>query len=363
MATTPTRRLVYLGWHGFMNFGDDLLRDTWQAALTDDLTLSAPLSRRDYVSQAPRVAMDRMRTAGAERLVLLGGGTTVGFANWAGHARRAQLAYDAAGILIPGAGAAESTDTFALGLQEQGWSDWADLSGVALMGVRGPLTARECAANWMPTPVIGDPALLYPTLIDFSGEERDETTIGVALGADPESRFDPHVVAEALRRISMAERIDRVKVFALSSSDREGAERFARMVGPLAEVITFEGDVEATMRQIARCGLFISERLHGAVAAVSLGVPTVALSYASKCDDFWLSVTGARSPLTVGHSADELLAEVRTVREPAYQAYVAAEVESLQGTLGRAAERINRWLAGQSSTTEVLHPTTGSSPI
>ncbi|MCS4275659.1 polysaccharide pyruvyl transferase WcaK-like protein [Mycetocola sp. BIGb0189] len=356
MASPTSRRLVYLGWHGFMNFGDDLLRDSWQAALTDDLSLSAPLSRRDYVTQAPRVAMDRMRTAGAERLVLLGGGTTVGFANWAGHARRAQIAYDADGILIPGAGAAESTDTFALGLQEQGWSDWADLSGVALMGVRGPLTARECAANWIPTPVIGDPALLYPTLVDVAPAQRDDTMIGVALGADPESRFDPHVVAEALRRISMAERIDRVRVFALSATDREGAERFARMVGPLAEVVYYDGDVRDTMRSIAECGLFISERLHGAVAAVSLGVPTVALSYASKCDDFWLSVTGSRSPITVGHDADELLAEIRAVREPAYQAFVAGEVRALQGTLGRAAERINRWLAGQSSTTELLHP-------
>jgi hypothetical protein len=360
MTPIRTRRLVYLGWHGFQNFGDDLLHASWQAALDADLTVSAPLSRRDYVERAPQFIRDRLGMLGAERLVLLGGGTTIGFGNWAGHTRLAAKAFGASGVLVPGAGAAEAVDAFAVGLQPQDWAAWAEQRDIALFGVRGPLTVRECELGWRPTGVLGDPALVYPALVDLSGISSDPATLGVCIGADPASRFDVDVIAEAVREHVRSHAIAAVHVFALSPGDVAQAEALAARIGGVADVVAYTGDVEATMRDIASCGLFVSERLHGAVAAVSLGVPTVPLSYASKCDDFWLSVAGARADITVGHTADELVSAMGAALMPERRALVNGNLERLQERLLAAAARINAWLVGSAPTAALLETTSAS---
>ncbi|MGG7465147.1 polysaccharide pyruvyl transferase family protein [Plantibacter sp. YIM 135347] len=360
MTPNRPRRLVYLGWHGFQNFGDDLLHASWQAALDTELSVSAPLTRRDYVEQAPRFVKNRFGMLGSERVVLLGGGTTIGFGNWASHTRLAAKAFAAAGVLVPGAGAAESVDSFALGLQPQDWAAWAEQRDVALFGVRGPLTARECEDGWQPTGVLGDPALIYPALVDCSGSDSEAGTLGVCIGADPASRFDVTVIAEAVRAHVGEHGVTSVKVFALSPGDVAQAASLARAIGDLAVVVAYTGDIEATMHDIASCGLFVSERLHGAVAAVSLGVPTVPLSYASKCDDFWMSVTGGRADITVGHTADELISAMNVALTTERQALVHRNLAQLQRRLLAAAARINAWLDGTMATSALLETRSAS---
>lgn len=350
----PARAIVYVGWQGFANFGDDLLHATWRAALEDVRMVDAPLTRRDYIRRFPRYLLDLARLGRTERLVLLGGGTTIGFGNWAGHLASAVARFRASGILIPGAGAVESTDTFALGLQEQAWDAWRALP-VRVLGVRGPLTALECARRWCPTEVIGDPALLYPLLVPVRPMPADRRVIGVCVGADPESRFDPAVVAEALRRHVGSEDV-LVRIVQLSTADEGAVDALvSSLQGPVERVrYTGTDDVPKVMGAIAGCDLFVSERLHGAVAAVSLAVPTVPLAYASKCDDFWLSVSGERARVTVGHDVDDLVGAMDAALAPAAVAAVAARVSDLQARLTESVETIHSWVNGAVTTAELF---------
>jgi polysaccharide pyruvyl transferase WcaK-like protein len=336
------REIVYLGWQGFGNFGDDLLHETWRLALGRPLEVEAPLNGSGYRRRIVRFAADRLRLIGSERIVLLGGGTTVGFANWAAHVDLARRCYGARAVITAGAGAAASHDLYSTSAQPQDWSAWRAVRNVVLMGVRGPSTAREVEAAGMPAPVVGDPALLYPELRavePVAGPAR----IGVALGSDPTSRFDLAVIGAAVDRHAAAEGISEVVLFALSDADRTTARELAAMLETPTRIHEYvPGGVHETMQELAGCSVVVSERLHGAIPAVALGVPTVPLSYASKCDDFWESVTGSVAPITVGHTVDELVDALRSARS----GVDTSRVRALQDALSRAAAALRDWLDG-----------------
>jgi polysaccharide pyruvyl transferase WcaK-like protein len=113
------------------------------------------------------------------------------------------------------------------------------------------------------------------------------------------------------------------------------------------EIHSFEGDVHRTMEQIAGVGLFVTERLHGAVAAVSLGVPCVPLSYASKCDDFWLSITDVAPTITPDSTTAEIAAELARATRGDQVASFAPRVQQLRARLADAAARIRAWTSGE----------------
>lgn len=332
--------IAYLGWQGYGNFGDDLLHDTWRAALGHPLDVETPLTARSYAKQAPQVLRDRLRMVGARRLVLLGGGTTIGFGTWAGHAHRAALAYGAEAVVGLGLGAAESGDTHLLSTQPYDWAAWQRVPRFRLAGVRGPLSQREVEQNLQPTDVIGDPALLYPDVRPVTPQ--GGSAIGVALGSDPTTRFDIDAVAAQVDRRARAEARP-VRVFALSEADRPVAAAVAARLRVPHELHHYERDVHATMQAIASCTVLVSERLHGVIAAVALGVPTVPLAYASKCDDFWMSVTGTRPTTTVDASEEQIAA---AIDDAALTATTEQAVTVLRTRLADVAERLRAWNDG-----------------
>lgn len=348
----PTRRsLVYLGWQGNANFGDDLLHETWRAALDDPLAVQAPLNARDYLRGAPRFGLDRLRTLGAERVVLLGGGTSIGFASWAEHARLALRNFGADCLVGVGLGAASASDSYSLAQQRQRWEAWRTLGRLHIAGVRGPLTQDEVSAHLMPVDISGDPALLYPLVRHVPRPARAARRIGVSLGSDPHSRFDVDTVAAAVDEHARGVGADEVVTFALSAADQDTARQLSDRLTTASAVHAYT-DVAVTMAAIGSCDLMVSERLHGAVAAVSLGIATVPLSYASKCDDFWASVTGRAAPVTVGHSADDLVDAMRTAEQE--RAGIADRVGELQERLQRIRGELLAWKSGTRSTTDLL---------
>lgn len=345
------RALVYLGWQGFDNFGDDLLYETWRSALGDRFAACAPLGR-DYLRRAPQVVGTRMRAARAERLVLLGGGTTVGFANWGRHASRALTAFGAESLIVAGAGIAAATDERALSTQDQDWSVWSSLRSVAYFGVRGPISSAETAARWREAPMIGDPALLYPRVRPVA-PDAGPSAVGVSIGAGGRSSFDLAAVAAAVDASRARLGVDRVLIFQLAEEDEPVCAQLRSLLVSPCDVVVYRGDVHATMRAMAATRLFFSERLHGVVAAVALGVPTVPLAYASKSVDFWRSVTDR--PL-VAPSADAaaLEAAADAALDSAEQSAVAARVSALCVELGRVAELISAWQDGTVGTAELI---------
>lgn len=345
------RALIYLGWQGFENFGDDLLYDTWRAALGDRFTACAPLGR-EYLRRSPQVIGTRMRAAGSERLVLLGGGTTVGFANWGRHASRALTAYGASGLIIAGAGIAAATDARALSTQHQDWGLWSSLTSVAYFGVRGPISSAESAAHWRDAPMIGDPALLYPIVRPVEAAA-GPSSVGVSIGAGGRSAFDLDAVAAALDAGRARVGADRVLIFRLAEEDEGVCARLRARIDSPCDVVVYSGDVHETMSAIAGTRLFFSERLHGVVAAVALGVPTVPLAYASKSVDFWRSVTD-RPLVAPTAGADELGAAADAALDAVEQSAVASRVAALCHELSRAAGLIRGWQDGTVATDSLI---------
>ncbi|WP_189780534.1 polysaccharide pyruvyl transferase family protein [Streptomyces capitiformicae] len=346
------RQVIYLGWHGFNNFGDDLLHETWKSALGNPLEVAAPLTRRAHMVTASQFLLHSLRRIDTERIVLLGGGTTIGFQNWAKHTRLALAYYSAQALVVAGAGAAASHDTFALNLQSSDWRAWRNLPHVALFGVRGPLTQKECAHHWRTTSVIGDPALLYPLCVRRQRPQPARPVVGVCLGASPTSRFDIGAVADAVSAHLAHHPDHAVRVLQLSREDSDVARELAsRLDGTL---VAFEGDVQTIMESIAECSLLLSERLHGAVAGVACGVATVPLAYASKCDDFWMSITGEAPVLHVGATSGQILEEIQRATRPERAAVVAQRVHALQQDLLHAVDLLRQWQEGHISSQELI---------
>jgi len=345
------REIVYLGWTGHGNYGDELLLETWRLGLGVDAV--SPITRRARLADA-RSTFRAYRTGRrTERMLLIGGGTVLGFRNWARHVADAARAYQADVVVALGAGAAESTDAFALGLQAQDWRRWERLQSV-LLGVRGPLSAVACEQTWKDPAVVGDPALSYPIVAGIDRGHVARGPIGVSLGADPGSRFDPAEVAAAVQHSSGAD--TEIVLFALSPNDIVACRALQAELRRPSRIHRFEGDVRTTTAEISRCGLMLSERLHGAVAAVSLGVPTVPLAYASKCDDFWLSIFGERPPVVPGATAEQILDAATRVLDPVERSAAEAQVGVLRRRLTVGIRRIADWREGAITTHQLREP-------
>lgn len=351
--TTPTaaREVVYLGWTGHGNYGDELLLETWRLVLGVDTV--SPVTRRARLADL-RSAVHAYRSGrSVERMLLVGGGTVLGFQNWARHVADAARVYRADTVVALGAGAAESTDTFALGLQGQDWRRWARLRSI-LLGVRGPLTAVACEGTWNSPAVVGDPALSYPVAAGIEHVHDADGPVGVSVGADPVSRFDPGSIAAAVRVLSSVD--TEIMLFALSPNDVAACHALQSELHRPSRIHRFDGDVRATTSEIGRCRLMLSERLHGAVAAVGLGVPTVPLAYASKCDDFWISVTGERPGVVPGSTGQQILDAATRALDPLERSAAAAQVEVLRRRLSVGVRRIADWREGIITTDQLRQP-------
>lgn len=348
---TAAREVVYLGWTGHGNYGDELLLETWRLALGIDAV--SPVTRRERLADV-RSAIHSYRTGRrTERMLLVGGGTVLGFQNWARHVADAARVYRADTVVALGAGAAESTDAFALGLQGQDWRRWSALRSI-LLGVRGPLTAVECERTWGRPAVVGDPALLYPVVAGIEAVHDVDGPLGVSVGADPVSRFDPRSVAAAVRGMSGAD--SEIVLFALSPNDIVACRAMQSELHRPSRIHRFDGDVRATTSEISRCSLMLTERLHGAVAAVGLGVPTVPLAYASKCDDFWLSVTGERPAVVPDSTEQQILDAATRALDPVERSAAEAQVSVLRHRLVAGLRRIADWREGVTTTDQLGEP-------
>lgn len=341
------RRFVYMGWLGYGNFGDDLLYETWKMALRDELMFVSPLRGRDYVKNFRSFLSQRIRLVGAEKLLLLGGGTALGFGTWARHLRTAQLMYKVDDSVLAGTGAAASDDRFAVGLQEIDWNAWRK-ADPTITGVRGPITSQEVERGLSKdVPVVGDPALMYSRLASMQQERSrmEQNRIGICLGSHTSTRFDVPAIAGAVSSAATALGLQPV-VFQLSDADKTVATTLCRALGG-SDIVKYSGDVREMMDAISSCNMFVSERLHGVVAAVALGIPTVPLSYGSKCDDFWLSVAGEYPPITPTSEKESIAGLIQTTYNTGFEIEMATRRDMMVERLLAVASSLRAWRQGR----------------
>lgn len=339
-----SRELVYLGWQGFQNFGDDLLYETWSHALQYPPTTCAPLGR-DYLRRSGEIVWRRFVSPHTERFILLGGGTTVGFDNWGTHVQRATKAYGARGIYIAGAGVCAGDDTRQVESQPQNWNRWRGINRVVCFGLRGPDSVHEAERHWRRTEVIGDPALLYPSVAPMT-RVRHGGGIGVAVGAGGTSSFDLDLLAHVVNETA-AELKGQIVLFQLADEDAPQLARFRDLLHRPVRIVRYTGNVATIMTEIAGCSLLISERLHGVVSAVALGVPAISLSYASKCLDFMRSVDATYLAIPPRTSPAELREAVRVATSADVRARIESKTRTLQARLLSVVNEIDAWTGGE----------------
>jgi hypothetical protein len=303
----------YLGWTGHANMGDEAIRQAVVGALPGVELIEVPLGMRATVRAVHRIPGLRRGP------LVLGGGTVLGRRIWRYHLRQA-FALTGGGAHMLGAGvedpAFERPGHLSEGRELPRWRGL--LAGFDAVTVRGPRSAELLADAGIDATVIGDPALLLDPpatgeIGSATGPAADGRLLGVNLGvSDDLWGHDQAGVVEAVAATVAGLSRDgwRFRVLVVNPADADDARRCGQLagLGPQRWEVVAADDPADYLRAVAPCRVVVAERLHAAVLAVRLGIPTVALEYQPKCRDFMRSVgaedlsvrTDALDPVDLG---------------------------------------------------------------
>lgn len=309
-------RVLYLGWIGFNNIGDELM---WQ--LFRELAWKyLPSKTYDVIPSIPGVDI---RNHGPYDTIVLGGGSLLipGYIDilhqavqknknvviWgSGHDRREYTPLDETGQV--------SHNLAYTGEHKQTSEKLAEVvSKAAFCGVRGPLSMQFLQHSGVPmdkTMISGDPGFLLPkpTSPKRGGSNR---VIGVNWGTaynrifgGSEEKVEKQLV-EALRRL-IWQGYD-ITIFSVWGPDREACERLYRKLGDSEHVkldlrLHHYEDLLEIMQDF---DLTINFKLHSNYLSAAAGVPFVCLGYRFKSLDFGYSANLSDYVLPTHH--DQLM--------------------------------------------------------
>ncbi|MEM7286940.1 MAG: polysaccharide pyruvyl transferase family protein [Actinomycetota bacterium] len=298
-AFLDPRAPVYVGaTTNRSNVGDDLLLVAHQELLGTPAAI-LPMGGND------RLLRLRLLRSGTLPL-LLGGGTLIGRP---AYRRAFESATARAGsglslsMLGPGVSAPDETGKSSLD-ELRAWAPLLD--SFPEVRVRGPRSAAHLARVGVESTVVGDPVLSL--MRPFRREQPAPRPPHVVLNAADVTGMDTAttVIAEAIAAVAAVQPDLEVSVVSAADYDDQAAASLAAALpahARPADVVRLSG---ATPRQVAAqlaATVAVPIRLHVGVCAVALDVPTIALGYEDKCDDFFDSVhhpeSHRRTPATV----------------------------------------------------------------
>ncbi|MGO4698464.1 polysaccharide pyruvyl transferase family protein [Paenibacillus sp. 2TAB26] len=308
------KRILYVGWLGFNNVGDELMwllfRDLCRAYL--------PEKKYDVIPSIPGVDI---RNSGPYDVVVLGGGSLLipGYIDVAyqaarnhkkvmiwgsGHDRQEFPVFDASGKVA--AHLAYTGENLAT---NEKLAELVKMSKYC--GVRGPLSYQflEDSGVRMEQAIIsGDPAFLLPAPSPRKNGQASRT-IGVNWGTaynrifgGNEEKVEQQLV-EALR--ILISQGYRVNIFSVWGPDREACKRLYAKLGNQTNV---DLDLELyhhedLMEKLKSYALTVNFKLHASYLSAAAGVPFVSLGYRFKCIDFGCSVDLQDYVLSTGDTA------------------------------------------------------------
>jgi polysaccharide pyruvyl transferase WcaK-like protein len=330
VAARQPKTLLYVGWTGQRNLGDDAIADALIPRLGTVESAHAPYQLADL---AKRVVGGGL-AGSSRRALLLGGGTAIGRSNWRMvlTANGALLARAKPWFMI-GAGVEDPAFQGRNSFSANGeLARWRGICGnFASVTVRGPRSVELLEGVGIPTRMIGDPALLHePAAI----AEPQDKLLGINLGyGDDLWGHDHDRVVDALAGLvkSLAGEGWRVRAIVVNPKDEPALRACLGRSGvgeDRAEVVTAD-TVERFFAAVAPCTLLIAERLHALVLAAA-AVPVVGLEYQPKCADFLASV-----------DAKERAVRTDVVTSDVLHEHVADLVENRQQESGRLLDAVN----------------------
>ncbi len=328
---TPVDSVAYYGYTAVNNLGDD-------ACLTGARELSPSRTVLDW-RRISDYAPAALRGTPRARAVQLGGGTLIGSMGFADGFRRAARELGAPTFAL-GTGV-ESVLAQQWGMtSDEAVAQWREiLHDMTYLAVRGPQSAATLREVYgIEAPVCGDIALGISTPAPAPREKH----LGMCLaapadgvwGSSVEEMFEANLdVARSLLRDGWT-----LQFFIFwPMHDRAITRKLVRALGDSDRVRVTVPATPADFFRVARtCSVFVGTRLHSAVFASMLDIPTVALAYRPKADDFMASIGRTDWSLRAdGITGERLRDAVEQLSEEREQhvAQIHESVRSLQAAL------------------------------
>jgi len=286
LARQATSDLVaYYGYTAVNNLGDD-------ACLTGARELfpsRTVLDWRRISDHAPAA----LRGTPRARAVQLGGGTLIGSLGFADGFRRAARELGAPTFAL-GTGV-ESVIAEQWGMtSDEAVAQWREiLHDMTYLAVRGPQSAATLRELYgIDAPVCGDIALGISTPPPTPREKH----LGMCLAAPADGVWESSVKKMFEANLDLARSLLRdgwtLQLFIFwPMHDRAITRKLVHALGDGDRVRVTAPSTPADFFRVARtCSVFVGTRLHSAVFASMLDIPTVALAYRPKADDFMASI-------------------------------------------------------------------------
>lgn len=290
------RNILYVGWIGFNNLGDELM---WQVFEQMSRKYLDPRHAR-VVPSLPGVDLKDLSPYDT---VVLGGGSLL-VPGYVDVAHRAVLQNKR--LLIWGSGydtqePVKTSSTGRLIAAQIGESEkmrqmLRDIGDhAAFFGVRGPLTMQvlQDAGVGGKLSVSGDPGMLMaPPAADAGGNGRKTPVIGINWGTSYNRIYGKNEAAVEDELAEVARKLAddgcQLYLFTMWGPDREAIKRLYQKIGkPQATTLDLEVHSYTEMlRRLQTLQATINFKLHANVLSAVSGVPFVCLAYRFKCFDF-----------------------------------------------------------------------------
>lgn len=290
------RKILYVGWIGFNNLGDELMWRVFEGLSSKHLDAQ----QFQVIPSLPGV--DLVDLSPYDTIVLGGGSLLVpGYVDVAHRAVQQQKR-----LIIWGSGydTQEPVQLDSAGRLSGAWFGESekmrqmlrDIGQHALFfGVRGPLTYQylQEAGVGNSLMISGDPGmLLFPPLTENGTKENEARVIGINWGTSYNRIYGKNEAAvEDALATAARQLVDdgyELYLFTMWGPDREASKRLYTKIGK-PEQTTLDLDVHdhtEMMRRLQKVKATINFKLHANVLSAASGVPFVCLAYRFKCLDF-----------------------------------------------------------------------------
>ncbi|MCY9761761.1 polysaccharide pyruvyl transferase family protein [Paenibacillus alvei] len=291
------RKILYLGWIGYNNFGDEWMWDMFRH-------MSNRYLEQDKYEIIPSLPGVDLNDIDPYDTVVLGGGSLLipGYVDimynaakknkttiiWgSGHDRLSRLMINDDRSFSPEP-AADSAVYRAM-LQEV-------IRSAAYCGIRGPWTHEYLSHSGAPmdrVSISGDPAMLAPLPSSVHQAERtDERWIGLNWGTSYNRIYGRNEAALEDELAHAAQRWIRegykIYIYVVWGPDREAAKRLQQKIG-FPEHVVFDPELhslDAYLKLAQKFDFTVNFKLHANVLSAAAGIPFICLGYRFKSYDF-----------------------------------------------------------------------------
>jgi len=296
IRTRGARALGYIGWIGHENLGDEAVFD----AIRGSLAVDEPLIQ--FIAAEGETMLRKFGLGGTDffRAVLFGGGTLI-HPYYLPVGRLAQkfgipMYTVGTGVGSPGLFAPERPSL-------SGWK--SVLQDCELLSVRGPLSCELLRNLGLAhTEVIGDPALGLAPDAPPPFRTRQRLIINLVHESRPTPGSSEYAMLRQVAAIAndFAGRGGELVGVALGGKDREALEMFSREhdVGSLG-IEDHRTSTARLFETVSGSMGLIGIRLHSAVLASCVGVPSILFAYREKCRDFMMSMNQGDFAVEISH--------------------------------------------------------------